>query len=64
MIDLTPPEHESTAAIDEAAMWLATTPRAQRTQPVIPELRERFGLCAHDAICAIRQADLIRARAH
>ncbi|HEV7255752.1 MAG TPA: hypothetical protein VGN97_21965 [Mesorhizobium sp.] len=48
--------------ISAAAKWLATTPRDARGGPVVPALRERFGLSPGDAIEAIRQAVLIRAR--
>lgn len=61
MADLTPPEHETSAAVDEAARWLATTPNPPRI--AVPELRERFGLSAQEACWAIREAQLIRARA-
>jgi len=63
MADLSPPEHSHSAAIDEAARWLATTPRHERPRPLVIELRDRFGLGAVDACAAIREADLIRARA-
>ncbi len=62
MADLTPAEHEHTAAIDEAARWLATASRAERTRSAVIELRERFGLGAVDAVAAIREANTIRAR--
>lgn len=55
--------HESTSAIDEAARWLAITPRRQRDCPVVPLLMERFGLTTKDACAAIREANLILARA-
>lgn len=49
--------------IQAAAQWLATTPAARRPHPIIPHLRTAFGLSAQEAIAAIREADLIRARA-
>lgn len=49
--------------IEEAAQWLATTPRAERTRPVVIELRERFGLSAAEACRVLAEANLIRARA-
>ena len=56
------PEHTSTAAIDAAARWLVdegdTTGRA-----IVPELKCRFGLTAVEACQAIKEANLIRARA-
>lgn len=50
------------AKIDEAAKWLAVTPRSQRG-PAVPEVQRRFGLTAAEACEAVRQAGLIRARA-
>ncbi|MEI9401148.1 hypothetical protein [Mesorhizobium argentiipisi] len=55
-------DHEHTAAIDEAATWLATTPRRQRDRPAVVLLRERFGLTPVEACTAIAQANLILAR--
>lgn len=60
---LTPPEHEHSAAIDEAAAWLATKPRQQIGRPIVPALRERFGLSPAEACQAIQEAQLRRARA-
>jgi hypothetical protein len=48
--------------IAAAAEWLATTPRDRR-RPIIPQLRERFGITALEAIEAIREANLRQARA-
>jgi hypothetical protein len=61
--DLSPPEHEHSAAIDEAAQWLATTPPRQRPAPLVPARREMFNLSAVESCEAIRQSHLIRARA-
>ena len=47
-------DHESTAAIDEAATWLAAQEAAPH--PVVPSLQARFGLSAKDACVAIREA--------
>jgi len=52
-----------TEAMKEAARWLATTPNAAKPRPVIPYLREQFGLSAVEAIQAITESNLIRARA-
>ena len=60
---LTAPEHEHSALVEEAARWLATGGSDKSRAPV-PQLRERFGLSAGEAIEAIREANLIRARAH
>jgi len=50
--------HESTASIDEAARWLAEHREELRAQlrPIIPALRERFGLSAKEAIIAAVEA--------
>lgn len=53
---LTPPEHEHSAAICIAAAWLRSIPQAERPHPIIPALRERFGLTAGEAVQAIREA--------
>jgi hypothetical protein len=57
---LTPPEHEHTAAIDEAAAWLASEDHPP--SPIVPALRRRFGLSAVDACTAITEAVAIRGR--
>lgn len=56
-------DHEKSAAITEAAGWLATTPPRQRPAPLVPAMREMFGLSPVDVCEAIREANLIRARA-
>ena len=55
--------HEHSAAIDEAASWLAQLPAHQRPRPLVPALRARFGLSASQACQAIHEAGLIHARA-
>ncbi|CAN7732501.1 hypothetical protein [Mesorhizobium sp. LjNodule214] len=62
--DLSPPEHEHTAAIDQAAEWLAATPPRQRPAPLVPALREMFGLSALETCQAIRQSHQIRGGAN
>lgn len=47
MADLTPPEHQHSDAVIEAAMWLAEQDPPPR--PSIPALRSRFGLSAVEA---------------
>ncbi|MER9590937.1 hypothetical protein NKI94_19290 [Mesorhizobium australicum] len=61
--DLTAPEHSHSAAIDQAAQWLATTPPRQRPAPLVPAMRAMFGLSAVETCEAIRQSYEIRARA-
>lgn len=53
--DLTPPEHEHSAAIEQAARWLAAN-RTSLDRPIVPTLKERFGLSALDAIRAAAEA--------
>lgn len=52
--------HEHSAAVDEAARWLATTPPHLRGGAVVPQLRKRFGLTPEQACEAIREANLRR----
>lgn len=56
-------DHEHTAAVGVAAEWLATTRRDQIARPIVPTLRQRFGLSAQEACQAIAEANLWRARA-
>jgi hypothetical protein len=59
-LELTPGEHETSAAVDEAARWVATS-RRDRSRAPIPVLRERFGLSAKEACLALAEANLIKA---
>ncbi|UYT56495.1 hypothetical protein OHI65_21330 [Brucella sp. MAB-22] len=52
-----------TDQMKRAAIWLATTPNAAKPRPVIPYLREQFGLSAVEAVRAITESNLISARA-
>lgn len=63
-LPLTAPEHEYSAAIEAAAEWLALNPRDKINLPIVPALRERFGLSLPEAIEAIRAANLRHGRAH
>ena len=49
--------------VKRAAVWLATTPDAAKPRPVIPYLREHFGLSAVEAVRAITESNLIKVRA-
>lgn len=49
--------------IEKAALWLATTPHDQRPHPIIPHLSKTYGLSPKEAADAIREANLIKARA-
>lgn len=53
-----------TEPIKQGALWLATTPECQRPHPLVPYLQKQFGLTAGQAVAAIREANMIRARAH
>ncbi|MBN9552477.1 MAG: hypothetical protein J0H31_27390 [Alphaproteobacteria bacterium] len=48
--------------VKAAARWLATG-GADRTKATVPQIRQRFGLTAAEAIAAIRESTLIKARA-
>ncbi|TIP06635.1 MAG: hypothetical protein E5X72_00015 [Mesorhizobium sp.] len=54
---------KSDNAVDRAATWLATG-GADRTKATVPQVRERFGLSALQAVQAIRESHLIKARSH
>lgn len=53
--------HQTTAAIDQAAEWLASTSQLDRPHPIIPHLQRTFGLTAMEAVQAIRDARLLDA---
>lgn len=55
--------HEHSEAITEAAAWLASPLRARIGRPLVPHLKETFGLSTAEAMQAIREANLRRARA-
>lgn len=50
------------APVLAAAAWLAT--EKNPPHPLVPKLRERFGLSAAEACAAIREGNLMKARAH
>ncbi|MAW86515.1 MAG: hypothetical protein CMJ42_08310 [Phyllobacteriaceae bacterium] len=62
-LPLTPPEHEHTAAVDECARFLAVTPPVARPKPLVPAMREMFGITASDTCEAIRLANEMRREA-
>lgn len=53
----------ATADMAAAARWLATTPDTAKPRPVLPYLQKAYGLSAGQAVAAIRESQLIRARA-
>ncbi|TRC92189.1 hypothetical protein FJV76_29335 [Mesorhizobium sp. WSM4303] len=61
MTDLTPPEHQHSAIIEQAVeFYVANFGNVER--PIVPALQRRFGLTAHQAIVVIRETTLRRAR--
>lgn len=53
-----------TEEVKQAAHWYATIPAIDRAmRPAVPLLKEKFGLTAKQAVDALREATLIRARA-
>lgn len=57
-------DHSHSEAIDLAGNWLAQNPRDRLSQPVIPLLRERFGLSVTEAVEACRVASKAREASH
>lgn len=52
--DLTPPEHCHSASVEEAARFLRSVPPTERPKPLVPALREMFGLSPVECCEAIR----------
>ncbi|ESZ68095.1 hypothetical protein X727_23065 [Mesorhizobium sp. L103C119B0] len=61
-VDLSPPEHEHSAIVDHAIEWYAANYQTIE-RPIVPALRQRFGLTSHQAVVCIREVTLRRARA-
>jgi hypothetical protein len=55
---LTPPEHEHSAAVEQAAIWLADL--GEPPHPIVPALKQRFGLSAVQSCEAIAWAERMR----
>ena len=55
-------DHEHSAAIEEAARWLALTTRERIGRPIVPALRQQFGLSPVEACAAIKEAQEMRDR--
>ncbi|HEV2898516.1 MAG TPA: hypothetical protein VGX71_11915 [Pseudaminobacter sp.] len=55
--------HEHSAAVDEAARFLAATPPGDRPKPLVPALKAMFGLSAVECCQAIQESHMIRGRA-
>lgn len=58
MTHLTPPEHQHSEAVVQAAQWLAE--QTPEIKPIVPALRERFGLSALEACEAAALATKFR----
>jgi hypothetical protein len=52
--------HEHTASIEVAARYLAETPPIARPSPLVPAMREMFGLTSIEVCAAIRESHQIR----
>jgi hypothetical protein len=52
--------HEHSAAVDEAARFLAATPPGDRPSPLVPALKAMFGLSAVECCQAIQESHTIR----
>lgn len=59
MTALTPPEHQHSAVVEQAAMWLAD--QHEEPKPIIVALRERFDLTALQACEAAALSQKFRA---
>ncbi|WP_235919444.1 hypothetical protein [Aureimonas psammosilenae] len=57
-------DHGDNPNVLEAARYLASLPRLRHPRPIIPHLKEKFGLTAKEACEALAQCSLILARAH
>lgn len=51
----------SDGGVMAAASWLAT--EKSPPHPIVPEIRQRFGLTLSEAVAAVREATLIKGRA-
>lgn len=60
--DLSPPEHEHSAVIEQAIDFYVSNYGAIE-RPIVPALQRRFGLTPHQAVVVIRETTLRRARA-
>lgn len=53
--------HEHSAAVEEAARFLRSVPPAERPKPLVPALREMFGLSPVECCEAIRLSHEVQA---
>ncbi|CAN7241018.1 hypothetical protein [Mesorhizobium sp. LjNodule214] len=61
-LDLSPPEPEHSAIVDEAIEFYFAN-YGQIERPIIPALKRRFPLTTHQAVIVVRETTLRRARA-
>jgi hypothetical protein len=54
--------HEHSHAIDECAAYLAAVPPTERPRPLVPAMRQMFGISSSEVCQAIRQSHDIVAR--
>jgi hypothetical protein len=52
--------HEHSAAVEECARYLASVPPGVRPAPLVPAMREMFGLTAIEVCQAIQESHAIR----
>ena len=55
-------DHQHSAAIDEAAVQIANGLRDKIDRPFLPHVKQVFGLTTSEAIEAIREAQILRAK--
>ncbi|TGT47322.1 hypothetical protein EN812_05975 [Mesorhizobium sp. M4B.F.Ca.ET.169.01.1.1] len=58
-----PTTEQRSDTVSAAAHWLATSDR-DKARAAVPQVREKFGLSAAEAVEALRESRLILARAH
>lgn len=56
-------EQTSEVRVQAAAAWIRDG-RIDRTKALVPQIQSQFGLSGKEAVQAIREVNLIRARAH
>ena len=54
-------DHEHSAMVEEAAAFLRSVPPAERPKPLVPALREMFGLSPVECCEAIRLSHEVQA---
>lgn len=62
MAPSTPLAQVTSPGVAAAANWLAA--EKSPPHPIVPDLRQRFGLTLLEAVAAVREATLIKGRSH